>query len=137
YQGLLLSACYQQAELSCIDCHTMHSGDPAGQLPDENRGNAPCLRCHQQFEPEPALVAHTRHDADGEGSLCYNCHMPEIVYGVMDIHRSHRIEVPDAVRDAGAGRPNACLNCHLDKTATWVNESLGNPAVPVERLDGM
>ena len=39
--------------------------------------------------------------------------MPDAAYGVMDIHRTHRIESPDIVRDAGAGRPNACLNCHL------------------------
>jgi predicted CXXCH cytochrome family protein len=137
YQGLLLSKCYQEAELTCIDCHSMHGGDPAGQITDENRGNTPCLRCHEDLQAEPELVAHTKHAPDGEGSLCYNCHMPEIVYGVMDIHRSHRIEVPDATRDAESGRPNACLNCHLDKTAQWANASLGRPSGPPVRRDEM
>lgn len=141
YQGLLQSPCHQQAELSCMDCHTMHAGDPAGQLTDRNRTNAPCLRCHQEFRSDRALVEHTRHDADGPGSLCYNCHMPHIVYGVMDIHRSHRIESPDARRDGASGRPNACLNCHMDKSHGWGDAELAqwpghSDSGPLQRLDG-
>lgn len=136
YQGVLLSACYQKAEMSCIDCHTVHSGDPAGQITERNRGNVPCLRCHQELRDEPALVTHTRHPAESEGSLCYNCHMPDAVYGVMDIHRTHRIESPDAIRDAGAGRPNACLNCHLEQTPQWLAEQLGQDPAAVIRVDG-
>lgn len=119
YQGQAMSACHQKAELSCMDCHTMHAGDPAGQITDRNRGNAPCLRCHQEYRPGKALVEHTRHSSDGSGSLCYNCHMPHLNYGVMTIHRSHHIEVPDPVRDAEAGRPNACLNCHVGESVNW------------------
>lgn len=137
YQGLVLSACYQKAELSCIDCHTMHSGDPAGQLPEQHRGNTPCLACHQDLRNEAALTEHTAHEADGPGSLCYNCHMPDAAYGVMGIHRSHRIQAPDPVRDAGAGRPNACLNCHLDQSPQWAALQLGLDPETVVRLDGV
>ncbi|TVQ27637.1 MAG: hypothetical protein EA370_17720, partial [Wenzhouxiangella sp.] len=142
YQGMTQSACYQQAELSCMDCHSMHGGDPAGQITDRNRGNAPCLRCHQDFRRESALVAHSKHPVDSPGSQCYNCHMPHLNYGVMDIHRSHRIEVPDAHRDAASGRPNACLNCHVDETPQWAANALAgwNGASVddriMERLDG-
>lgn len=124
YQGLLLSSSHQEAQLTCTDCHSMHAGDPHGQITERNRGNAPCLRCHQEYRRNDELVAHTRHDADSGGSLCYNCHMPEVVYGVMDIHRSHRIEIPDVVRDAATGRPNACLNCHLDRSPEWAASEL-------------
>ena len=41
--------------------------------------------------------------------------MPRVVYGVLDVHRSHRIEVPNAARDAAAGRPTACALCHVDR----------------------
>lgn len=136
YQGVLLSACYQEAEMSCIDCHTVHGGDPAGQITERNRGNTPCLRCHQDYREEQALTAHTRHDAAGEGSLCYNCHMPDAVYGVMDIHRTHHIESPDAVRDTTAGRPNACLNCHLDQSPQWLANELRQDPTAVVRADG-
>ncbi len=137
YQGLLQSACYQEAGLACIDCHTVHGGDPAGQISERNRGNAPCLRCHQDLRGEEALVAHTRHEAGSEGSRCYNCHMPDSVYGVMDIHRTHRIESPDAIRDAAAGRPNACLNCHLDRSPAWVAAQLGQEPDAIVRADGV
>ncbi len=144
YQGMSQSACYQQAELSCMDCHSMHAGDPAGQITDRNRGNAPCLRCHQDFRRESQLVAHSKHPADSAGSLCYSCHMPHLNYGVMDIHRSHRIEVPDAHRNAAAGRPNACLNCHVEETPLWAATQLerwtsdleNGDTQPFERLDG-
>lgn len=142
YQGQAMSACHQKAELSCMDCHTMHAGDPAGQLTERNRGNTPCLRCHQEYRPGAALVEHTRHAADGPGSLCYNCHMPHLNYGVMAIHRSHHIEVPDVARDARAGRPNACLNCHVDETVNWAVAELADgwsahqEPQPVQRLDG-
>ena len=136
YQGLLLSKCYQEAELSCIDCHSVHGGDPAGQITERNRGNAPCLACHEDFRSEPKLVEHTGHEAQSIGSVCYNCHMPDAAYGVMDIHRTHRIESPDALRDAGAGRPNACLNCHLDRSPVWAAEATGQAAEAIHRLDG-
>jgi predicted CXXCH cytochrome family protein len=136
YQGVLQSACYQEAEMSCIDCHTVHGGDPAGQITERNRGNTPCLRCHQDYREEQALTAHTRHDAASEGSLCYNCHMPDAVYGVMDIHRTHHIESPDAVRDTTAGRPNACLNCHLDQSPLWLANELRQDPTAVVRADG-
>lgn len=141
YQGLLQSPCHQQAELSCMDCHTMHAGDPAGQLTDRNRSNAPCLRCHQDFRGRQALAEHTRHEPDGAASKCYNCHMPHLVYGVMDIHRSHRIENPDARRDAAAGRPNACLNCHMEQTPVWADAELAawsdrNTSGLLQRHDG-
>ena len=124
YQGMHLSACYERAEMSCMDCHSMHAGDPAGQITDRNRGNAPCLRCHQEFRRDTALEAHTAHEADSAGSLCYSCHMPYLKYGVMDIHRSHRIEIPDARRDAETGRPNACLQCHLEQSPGWAAAEL-------------
>ncbi len=124
YQGQAMSACHQKAELSCSDCHSMHAGDPAGQITDRNRGNAPCLACHQEYRSRSSLAEHTRHDLDGPGSLCYNCHMPHLKYGVMTLHRSHRIENPDIHRDATTGRPNACLNCHVEESVAWAAEAL-------------
>ena len=120
YQGLLQSKCYQQAQLSCIDCHSMHGGDPAGMISQRNRGNAPCLQCHQPLAEPDGLVAHTRHPAESEGSSCYACHMPYAAYGVMTTHRSHHIERPDPAISARAGKPNACTNCHQDRSLQWV-----------------
>ena len=140
YQGMRMSEGHRDTDLSCMDCHTMHAGDPRGQMTERQRGDAPCLRCHVDYAGDEQLVAHTRHPADSPGSRCYGCHMPQAVYGVMDIHRSHRIESPDAVRDAAAGRPNACLNCHLGQAPGWAADQLTRhwnvPGGPIERLDG-
>jgi predicted CXXCH cytochrome family protein len=121
YQGLLLSRCYRESgKLSCESCHSMHTGDVDGMLVEKNRGNAPCARCHEHLVRE--VSAHSHHATGSVGSLCYNCHMPNVVYGVMGIRRSHRIEVPDASANARDARPNACSNCHNDKSPQWVVE---------------
>ena len=139
YQGMLQSACYQQSEMTCGTCHSMHSGDTHGMITEENRGNQPCLACHQPIAED--VVAHTHHPADSPGSLCYNCHMPEMVYGVMEIHRSHRIELPEPAAHAAAGRPNACNVCHVDQSVEWAEQQTarlwGVDAETVVRADGV
>ncbi|MCA1780252.1 MAG: hypothetical protein LC637_12985 [Xanthomonadaceae bacterium] len=120
YQGLLQSKCHSDGELTCMNCHSMHDGDPRGMLTDANRGERPCLECHQPIAADIEL--HTRHAPASAGSACQACHMPEVVYGVMEIHRSHRIEVPDPAADAAANRPNACTLCHVDRSLTWAEE---------------
>ena len=123
YQGILRSACFTKDEFSrginCLSCHSMHEGDIKGQIKPENRTDKPCLNCHQQFAQPAQLVAHTGHKADSIGSHCYDCHMPRVVYGVMAIHRTHDITVPDASLTATQLVPNACNQCHLDKSVNW------------------
>ncbi len=116
-QGLLASPCLAGGELTCLSCHAMHSGDPRGMVEPPMRTNAACTQCHAELAED--LRAHTGHAPDGPGSACLDCHMPRIVYGVIELHRSHRIESPDPARDAEAGRPNACTLCHLDRSPVW------------------
>jgi len=139
YQGLLLSDCHTESEMTCGSCHTMHDGDPAGMLTEELRGSGGCVSCHQDLAAD--LEAHTHHAADTPGSNCLSCHMPEMVYGVMEIHRSHHIEVPDPAADAANARPNACTLCHTDRSLAWAEQETARlwqrPARPVERADGL
>ena len=95
----------------------MHAGDPRGQLRPDRPGNAMCTQCHEAIARD--IPAHTHHAVGSVGSSCVACHMPRIVYGVMDIHRSHRIDVPDPARDGEAGRPHACTLCHVDQNLPW------------------
>jgi hypothetical protein len=120
-QGIKLSACHQKGELTCGSCHTMHGGDVRGQLPPAHRTKAACTGCHAGIVSN--LSQHTRHKADSAGSDCFSCHMPKMVYGIMEIHRSHHIEVPDPARDAEHARPNACTSCHLDRSLAWAGQS--------------
>lgn len=123
YQGLLRSACFREGEgarrITCLSCHTMHGGDPKGQLPPENRTDKPCLSCHQKYESPAAIKAHTAHEPDSTGSRCYGCHMPRVVYGVMAFHPTHDITVPDPRLTATHGVPNACNQCHLEQSVNW------------------
>ena len=123
YQGILRSACFikgdPQNRITCLTCHSMHEGDPKGQIKPENRTNKPCLACHQQYETPVKLEAHTGHRSDSQGSLCYNCHMPRIVYGVMSVHPTHEITTPDPQLTYSMSVPNACNQCHLDRSVNW------------------
>lgn len=133
YQGLNASEC-ARAGLDCIDCHTMHGGDPAGMLPQANRGDAPCLRCHQELRTR--IAEHSGHRAESAGARCMACHMPRAVYGVMDIHRSHHISVPDVGASLAAGKPDACLNCHVSEAPAFAVRPESGTALPMVREDG-
>ena len=124
YQGLLQSPCTMRGPLTCTSCHGMHEGDPRGQIRARFGGrtsNTMCTGCHTALAAPEAARLHAHHDPAGEadGTRCVSCHMPRIVYGVLDVHRSHRIEVPDPARAAAAGRPDACTSCHVERTAAW------------------
>ncbi len=142
YQGLKASPCFEGGQFSCGKCHTMHGGDPHGMIEEEMRGDQACLQCHGEIGAD--IPAHTFHKKESAGSRCLECHMPRIVYGVLEIHRSHQVEIPDAARDAEAGRPHACTLCHLDRSLDWAAQELdrlwgdgrGDYPSPSERLDG-
>src|SRR6185295_17228383 len=93
--------------------------DPAGQITAENRTDAPCLSCHQEFSEAGALVQHTGHKQESSGSRCYNCHMPRAVYGIMTFHPTHEITIPDPQLTVRMGVPNACNQCHLERSVNW------------------
>lgn len=139
YLGVTQSPCMQSSAFTCGSCHVMHSGDVHGNIEPDKRGDAACTQCHEDIARDPR--AHTHHDPARSGSRCLECHMPRMVYGILDIHRSHRIEVPDPKRDIEAGRPNACTSCHLDRGAAWAAESMRawwgeRYAAPSSRPDG-
>jgi predicted CXXCH cytochrome family protein len=126
YQGLLQSPCAMRGPLTCTSCHGMHDGDPRGQIRARFGGrtsNAMCTGCHTALAPPAAARQHAHHDPAGEGGRCVSCHMPRIVYGVLDVHRSHRIEVPDPAAAEAAGRPDACTSCHADRSAAWAQQA--------------
>ncbi len=139
YQGVTASKCYLGGKLTCQSCHAMHAGDPRGQLRPDRAGNALCTQCHAAIARD--VQAHTHHAPDGSGSSCVACHMPKIVFGILEVHRSHRIDSPDPARDAAAGRPHACTLCHLDQNLAWSASAMRRwwgvrYQDPVRRADG-
>ena len=123
YQGILRSACYTKGRgddrLQCLSCHAMHEGDVQGMIRPEMRTDQACLSCHADLAEPARLAAHSGHAATSSGSRCYDCHLPRVVFGIMTVHRTHDISVPDPRLTARAGVPNACNQCHLDRSVNW------------------
>lgn len=122
FPGMVESPCYQQGEMTCLSCHSMHHSNPEDQLAAGMDGNQACLQCHSQYTEN--IEQHTHHPSDSSGSLCYNCHMPHTSYGLLKASRSHQVSTPILQADQQAGRPNACNLCHLDQTMHWTAEHL-------------
>jgi hypothetical protein len=123
YQGYLQSPCRAASDFSCESCHAMHDGDPAGQIRPGREGDAACTSCHTQLSGSQAAAQHARHAPGSSGTRCRNCHMPDIVYGLVSIHLSHRIESPSLPLQAASNRPDACTLCHIDRTRSWASKA--------------
>ena len=121
YQGLRESPCYLKGTMTCLTCHTMHRGDPHGQMRPDLPDNAICTQCHDGYAG-PLLAAHTRHESVSAGSRCIACHMPPVVYGILTWHPTHRISSPDPA--AAPGTPDACTLCHSGRSRAWASASI-------------
>ena len=133
YNALLETPCFQRGEMSCLSCHEMHKDDDDprsyaewadDQLKPGMRGNAACLPCHGEYRDEAKVRAHTHHASSSTGSVCYNCHMPYTTYGLLKAVRTHQIDSPSVATTVETGRPNACNQCHLDRTLAWTAQHL-------------
>ncbi len=103
--------------VTCSDCHDPHTAKlPATSL------NAVCGKCHslQKFGSEQ----HHRHKAESAGALCVNCHMPIKTYMVVDVRRDHSFRVPRPDFSVAYGTPNACNQCHKDKSNGWAVDTV-------------
>ncbi|MCK5134695.1 MAG: tetratricopeptide repeat protein [Bacteroidales bacterium] len=110
YASFLQSKMYQ-AGVVCKDCHESHSGKVFVQ------GNALCYRCH--MATEYGSRKHHFHDPAKEGASCFECHMHERTYMVVDPRRDHSIRIPRPDLSDKLGTPNACNQCHDDKSTQW------------------
>ncbi len=135
FNGLMESPCFKRGEedrrMSCFSCHLLHRPDDDTRPVDEwandmlkpgMTGNDACLQCHEDIGKN--LSAHTHHPTGTSGSVCYNCHMPHTTYALMGAIRSHQLDSPNVLVTQQTGRPNACNQCHLDKTLAWTAENL-------------
>ncbi len=88
-------------------------------------GDRMCLQCH---EPRYTAAGHVKHAAASEAARCVSCHMPKIMNSLMFPARTHQIDdKPNAAMTARFSpreSPNACLNCHPEKDATWLSAQL-------------
>jgi predicted CXXCH cytochrome family protein len=114
--------------VTCSDCHDPHT--QALRAP----GNAVCAQCHApaKFDKE----AHTHHRAGTPAAACTACHMPTTTYMVVDPRHDHSLRIPRPDIAARLGAPNACNNCHANKSAQWAADAVvtlwGKPKPPTQ-----
>lgn len=104
------------AGVTCADCHNPHSGKVRLE------GNALCGQCHapERFD----VPEHHHHLAGASGSKCASCHMPTRTYMGVDARHDHSIRIPRPDRTISLGAPNACNQCHTDKSAAWARDAI-------------
>jgi predicted CXXCH cytochrome family protein len=99
------------AGVTCSDCHDPHSAEL--RLP----GDGVCLQCHSADKYE--TTAHSHHPSVNPTLACASCHMPSRTYMVVDRRHDHSFRVPRPDVSVKLGTPNACNDCHADKSAQW------------------
>ena len=109
YGSFLQSRMYREG-VTCSDCHDPHS------LKLRADGNNVCLQCHSVRYDSPL---HHFHQPGSAGALCANCHMPTRTYMVIDVRRDHSLRIPRPDVSVKIGTPNACNQCHSNKSAQW------------------
>ncbi|GAB1308723.1 multiheme c-type cytochrome [Urechidicola sp. KH5] len=109
YGSFVQSKMYHNG-VSCKDCHDVHS------LKLKKHGNDLCLQCHT---PDYNSQEHHFHSNNSKGAQCINCHMTGKIYMGNDYRRDHSFRIPRPDQSVTYGTPNACTQCHTDKTDEW------------------
>jgi tetratricopeptide (TPR) repeat protein len=115
-------------DVRCNDCHDAHS------LKFKFEDNALCTQCHRAEEydtyqhhfhkyknekGEPVKNRFGEIVPVGEGVLCRNCHMQKRFYMGIDDRRDHSLRIPRPDISIKYNIPNACNDCHADKSYQW------------------
>ncbi|NBC84347.1 MAG: hypothetical protein GVY19_13340 [Bacteroidetes bacterium] len=127
YGSFKQSRMHTKMGVKCNDCHDVHSGE------SYYNDNRLCYKCHA--EPVYGSPEHHFHKtADqtkeeyiidgrvaepGEGASCVNCHMPGRYYMVNDFRNDHSLRIPRPDLTKKINTPNACNQCHTDKSVDW------------------
>ena len=114
--GSFLQSRMFHAGVTCSDCHDPHS------LQLRAEGSGVCLQCHSA--DRYATAEHHHHPIGSAGAECASCHMPQRTYMVVDPRRDHSFRIPRPDRSVALGTPNACNQCHTDKTPAWAAEQV-------------
>jgi Tfp pilus assembly protein PilF len=115
YGSFLQSKMYH-AGVTCSNCHDPHSARLRAS------GNAVCSQCHlpsKYNDPQ-----HHFHTAGTEAAQCVSCHMIKRYYMVVDGRRDHSFRVPRPDLSMKLGTPNACNDCHKDRSAQWASQAV-------------
>ncbi|MBV8206659.1 MAG: hypothetical protein JO041_07690 [Acidobacteria bacterium] len=121
--GLWQSQCFLKGGATCLTCHS-HPHNTNVDLNSQLRpaNNALCTQCHQKIAQN--LAAHTHHGAKSTGNSCVGCHMPHTVISIKAKIRDHSMSIPAPENTIAHAIPNACNECHKDRTAAWAVQQM-------------
>jgi len=126
--GSFLQSKMYMKDVRCSDCHDSHS------IKFKFEDNALCTQCHRPEEydtynhhfhkyknqqGQPVINKFGEKVEVGEGALCKTCHMSGRYYMGVDFRRDHSFRIPRPDLTIKLGTPNACNDCHADKSAEW------------------
>jgi len=130
-------------DVKCSDCHDSHS------LKFKFEDNALCTQCHRaeefdtyqhhfhKYKNETGTPVKNKFGETvpvGDGVLCVNCHMPGNYYMGIDWRRDHSLRIPRPDISIKYNTPNACNDCHADKSFQWsedfINKYFGEKKKP-------
>ncbi|OGU63725.1 MAG: hypothetical protein A3C56_06670 [Ignavibacteria bacterium RIFCSPHIGHO2_02_FULL_56_12] len=109
----LTSPCRRAKTLTCMHCHTS-----SGRFRFVNEPDKACLPCHAERVRDAA--SHSRHAAGTKGAQCFSCHMPKSEFARMS-RSDHSMRPPTPGVTKKFGSPNACTQCHNEKSASWAD----------------
>lgn len=110
----MMNKCGQESEMHCVTCHTSSGRDRNADNPNQG-----CLTCHNNRNED--LVAHTMHKPE-DGLTCLSCHAPKREFVGRFLRSDHSFRPPMPEATIKFGSPNACNQCHDDKSPEWANE---------------
>ncbi|KRQ14795.1 hypothetical protein AOQ71_12305 [Bradyrhizobium manausense] len=104
------------AGVTCSDCHEPHAAKLRAP------GDGVCLQCHTADKYE--VAAHSHHEGVAPKVTCASCHMSVKTYMLIDRRHDHSLRIPRPDISVKLGTPNACNNCHADKSAQWAADAI-------------
>lgn len=114
YGSFLQSKMYHEG-VKCTDCHNPHTLELKAQ------GNKLCMQCHVPKYDSPS---HHFHKNGTDSAQCINCHMTGETYMGNDFRRDHSFRVPRPDQSVAYNTPNACNQCHSDKSNSWAAKKI-------------
>ncbi len=110
----MMNPCAEESDLHCVTCHTS-----SGRDRNKDNPNNSCLQCHT--ERIGKFKEHTGHSPDA-GLTCLSCHMPKREFVGRFLRSDHSFRPPMPEATIKFGSPNACNQCHTDKSPEWANK---------------
>ncbi len=112
--------------ITCVNCHNPHKLDNTAE---KSLGDQACMKCHDFGSVvgphSKSIEDHTKHKADSNGSSCIECHMPKTGKHLDNSPLTVRTHIFDFITPMETKKysvPNACNNCHQDKSIDWAIE---------------